>query len=928
MKKLVLIDGMALVFKAFFAFIRNPLSNSKGEPTSAVYGFLNQLFKIIEDTKPDYIGVALDSKEPTFRHEIFPQYKSNRDVFPEDLVPQLERVQQFINALNIPIFRLSGFEADDIIGTILSKTAKDGILSYALTPDKDFMQIIDKNLYVIKPTKNNDELVLYDEAKVVEEYGFMPIYMIDYLSLVGDSSDYIPGVKGIGPVAAKELIKSFGTIENIYQNIENISKKAIVQKLIDGKDNAFLSKKLAAINLNVPIEYNLEKLKFTQPNFIALNKLIDELELKSLHKKVEKIFGSNIKEQAKNEVVESELNETKLNGFNEFDKSKVEYLLITNYEDAKELLKKLEKQSLFVFDTETDSLDTFTLNLAGISFCFEPNSAYYIAIKPNIEQDDLFSNVKNYPGITVSEFTNLFKTLFEDDTIKKVCQNAKFDIAVLDKYGINVKGLFFDTMLASYVLDPDQKHNMDDLSKNYLNYSPIPLSSLIGEKKEAEKIFDVDVKLLSDYSCEDADITFRLYKILENQLAGTKMDFVARQIEFPLVYVLYDMEKTGVNINIQVLKELSSQMEKEINTLVEKIYEAAGETFNINSTKQLQYILFEKLNLGLTRKTKTGYSTDAQSLEQLKGEHPIIDLISEYREISKLKSTYVDALPKLVNPVTKRLHTTFNQTVASTGRLSSLNPNLQNIPIRGELGKEIRKAFIPANDNILVCADYNQIELRIMASISKDPNLLQAFNTGVDIHTRTAELIFGLSKDQISSDMRRKAKEVNFGILYGIGAFGLKNRLQITQTHAKEIIDNYFITFPNVKNFMEEMISFAQKNGYAETISGRRRYLKNINSQNKTLRQFEERVAINMPIQGTAADMIKLAMIKIYSEFNSRNLKSKMILQVHDELIFDTYEDEIDVVKSIVKESMENALKLEVPIEVSIGVGTNWLEAH
>lgn len=928
MKKLVLIDGMALVFKAFFAFIRNPLFTSKGEPTSAVYGFLNQLFKIIEETNPDFIGVALDSKEPTFRHELFPEYKSNRDVFPEDLVPQLERVQQFINALNIPIFRLPGYEADDIIGTILNKTAKDGIISYALTPDKDFIQIVNKNLYVIKPGKNNEELVLYDEVKVEEEYGFKPIYMIDYLALVGDSSDFIPGVKGIGPVAAKELIKNFGTIEDIYNNLDNISKKSLVQKLIDGKDNAFLSKKLAAINLNVPIEYNLEDLKFTKPNFTVLTKLIEELELKSLNKKIDKIFGVFNENESKTKLEQIEINDTKLDGFNEFDKSKVSYKLITNYDDALELLKKLEKQPIFVFDTETDSLDTFKLNLAGISFCYEPNCAYYIAIKPNFEQEDLFSDNKNYPGITINEFVSLFKEIFENETIKKVCQNAKFDIAVLDNYNIYVKGLYFDTMLASYALDPDQKHNMDDLSRSYLNYSPIPLSSLIGEKKEAEKIFNVDVKLLSDYSCEDADVTFRLYKILENQLAGTKMEFVAKQIEFPLVYVLYDMEKTGVNINISVLNELSLQMEKELATLTETIYDAAGEIFNINSTKQLQYILFEKLKLGLTRKTKTGYSTDAQSLEQLKGEHPIIDLISEYREITKLKSTYVDALPKLINPITKRLHTTFNQTVASTGRLSSLNPNLQNIPIRGELGKEIRKAFIAADGNILLCADYNQIELRIMASMCKDPNLLQAFQAGIDIHTRTAELIFGLSKDQITSDMRRKAKEVNFGILYGIGPFGLKNRLQITQTHAKEIIDNYFKTFPNVKNFMEEMIGFAQKNGYAETISGRRRYLRNINSQNKTLRQFEERVAINMPIQGTAADMIKLAMIKIFNEFNLRNLKSKMILQVHDELIFDTYVDELDIVKSIVKENMENALKLEVPIEVSIGIGNNWLESH
>jgi DNA polymerase-1 len=929
MKKLVLVDGMALIFKAFFAFIRNPLSTSKGEPTTAVYGFLSQLLKIIEDTKPDYLGVALDSKEPTFRHQIFPEYKSNRDVIPEDLIPQISRVQQFISALNIPVFRLPGYEADDIIGTILKKTANQGILSYAITPDKDYMQIVDDNLFIIKPGKSTEEFLLYDVNKVIEEYGFKPIYMIDYLALVGDQSDFIPGVKGIGPVAAKDLIINWGTIENIYENIDKITKKSVVQKLIDGKDKALLSKELSKIKLDVPISFDLDELKFADPNYSELDRLIQELELKSLSKKIDKVFGRkqisndvNISNKDENVIVEN------LTGFNEFDKEKVSYKLITTYEEAENLSKVLLKVNTFVFDTETDSLDVFNLNLAGVSFCYEPNLAFFVAIKPSFYQGDLFSEIKDYEGLDVEEFTNLFKPIFENSSIKKVCQNGKFDLAVLEKYNIDVQGFYFDTMLASYVLDPDQKHNMDDLSRTYLNYSPIPLSSLIGDKKAAEKIFEVDQKLLSDYSCEDADVTFRLYKILENQLKNTKPEYIAYHIEFPLINVLLDMEKTGVNIDTSALYELSKVMENDLTLLVKKIYEQAGEEFNINSTQQLQQILFNKLKLEPIRKTKTGYSTDAQSLEQLKGEHPIIDLLLDYREISKLKSTYVDALPKLINPKTNRLHTTYNQTVASTGRLSSLNPNLQNIPVRGELGKEIRKAFIPKPGNVLLCADYNQIELRIMASMSQDPNIINAFESGIDIHTRTAELVFGLPAAQITPDMRRKAKEVNFGILYGIGAFGLKNRLQISQTQAKEIIDNYFTTFPNVKRFMEDMITFAQKNGYSETILGRRRYLKNINSQNKTLRQFEERVAINMPIQGTAADMIKIAMINIHNEFNSRNLKSKMILQVHDELIFDTYTDEIDLVKTIVKEKMESAIKLNVPIKASIGVGNNWLESH
>ncbi len=929
MKKIVLVDGMALIFKAFFAFMRNPLSTSKGEPTSAIYGFLTQFLKIIEDTKPDYLGVALDSKEPTFRHKIFPEYKSNRDVIPEDLIPQIERIQQFIKAFNIPIFRLPGYEADDIIATILKKTAQHDIISYAITPDKDYMQIVDKNIFIIKPGKSSEEFSLYDEAKVIEDYGFKPIYMIDYLALVGDTSDFIPGVKGIGPVAAKNLIINFGTVENIYKNLDKINKNSVVQKLNEGKENAFLSKTLAEINLNVPISYNLDELAFSLPNFDELNKLFEELELKSLSKKVEKIYGktTDISDQKDIQIQKNELLD-KFSGFDVFDRDKVTYKLISNYDEAKILAENICDFDLFVFDTETDSLDRFNLNIAGVSFCFKPNLAYYVSIKPPYQQNDIFSVDIDYKGLEITDFVNLFKPIFENERIKKVCQNAKFDIGVLEKYNIKVVNLYFDTMLASYVIDPDQKHNMDDLSRTYLNYSPIPLSSLLGDKKSADKIFEVEQKLLSNYSCEDADVTFRLYKILENRLANTKPEYIAKKIEFPLIHVLLDMEKTGVNINAFTLFELSKLMENELNSLVKKIYLNAGEEFNINSTQQLQQILFNKLKLNPIRKTKTGFSTDAQSLEQLRGEHPIIDLLSEYREIAKLKSTYVDALPKLMNPTTKRVHTTFNQTVASTGRLSSLNPNLQNIPVRGELGKEIRKAFIPKPNNVLICADYNQIELRIMASICKDPNLMFAFNNDIDIHTRTAELIFNLPSDRISPDMRRKAKEVNFGILYGIGAFGLKNRLQISQSQAKEIIDNYFITFPNVKLFMENMIVFAQQHGYSETILGRRRYLKNINSQNKTLRQFEERVAINMPIQGTAADMIKIAMINIFNEFNLRNLKSKMILQVHDELIFDTVKTEIEIVKEIVKDKMENALLLDVPIKASIGIGNNWLEAH
>ncbi len=920
MKKLVLIDGMALIFKAYFAFIRNPLSSSKGEPTSAIYGFINQLLKIYEDTKPDYIGIALDSKEKTFRHLKYDQYKANRDDIPEDLIPQIGRIREIIDLFNIPAFILPGYEADDIIGTILKKTAKMDIQSFAITPDKDFMQIIDDNLFVVKPGKSADELLTYDIAKVKEEYGFDPIQMIDYLALIGDASDNIPGVKGIGGKTAVPLIQKYGSIEKIYDQIDTIDKNSVKEKLLLNRDNAFLSKDLATICLDVPIEFNLKDLEITPPNFEGLKQIFNELDLKSFDQKLNKLFNSD--------NLATSGSETTGSTYKAFDTVDVNYKLITNYEDAANLAEKLSKTDLFVFDTETDGLDVFKVNLAGVSFCIKSKEAYFIVIDPEISSDDLFAE-KLTDRLNIDDFIALFKPIFENDKIKKVCQNAKYDIGVLRKYNICVKNLYFDTMLASYILDPDQKHNMDDLSKVYLNYSPIPLSDILGTKKDAEKIFSVDKNLLSNYSCEDSDITFQLFKRLDSDLKKERLDKLAFEVEFPLVEVLLEMEKNGVNIDVGMLNQLSISMGADLVELTKTIHELAGEEFNINSTQQLQQILFTKLNLAPLRKTKTGFSTDAQSLEQLKGEHQIIDLLIDYRELAKLKSTYVDALPRLLNPVTKRLHTTFNQTVASTGRLSSLNPNLQNIPVRAALGKDIRRAFIPRDNNhIFLCADYNQIELRIMASICNDPYLTDAFTNNIDIHTRTAELVFGVNAATVTPDMRRKAKEVNFGILYGIGAFGLKNRLQITQYHAKEIIDNYFATFKNVKQFMDDAIVKAQEKGYAETLLGRRRYLKNINSKNRVLRQFEERVAINMPIQGTAADMIKIAMINIHNEMKKLNLKSKMVLQVHDELIFDTELNELEILRPIVKQLMETALPLNIPVIASLGTGNNWLDAH
>ena len=611
-----------------------------------------------------------------------------------------------------------------------------------------------------------------------------------------------------------------------------------------------------------------------------------------------------------------------------FDKTKSEYVTVNSLEQAKELAELLTEKSYFVFDTETDSLDTFNLNIAGASFCVEAGKAYFIPINPFPDKNSLFNkNEKSW--LSIDEFKNIFSRLFSDNKIKKICQNGKFDIAVLRHYGITVNNFYFDTMLASYVLNPDQKHGMDDLAEKYLGYKPISYSELVGEKKNAVNIFETNLEQLSSYAAEDADITYRLYLNLKEKLSKENLEKIAYEIEFPLVPVLEDMEYEGIKIDRETLNSFSKDLQKMIDEYTEKIYKLAGKEFNINSPKQLQEILYDDLGLKTGKKTKTGFSTNASALENLKGEHEIIDLILDFRQVSKLKNTYADALPNLINPSTGRIHTSFNQTVASTGRLSSNNPNLQNIPIRTDLGKEIRRAFVPRdNDHILISADYSQIELRIMAAICGDETLKKAFKNREDIHRSTAALVFMVNPENVTDDMRRKAKEVNFGILYGIGPFGLKTRLGISQNHAKEIIETYFNTFKKVKNFMEDSVQKARETGYAETLLGRRRYLKNINNNNRVVRQFEERVAINMPIQGTAADMIKIAMVKIFNELKKRKSKTKMVLQVHDELVFDAHKDEVDDLVPVIKNLMENALPLDVPILTEIGIGENWLDAH
>jgi len=918
-KKFIIIDAMAMAYRAYFAFINRPLVTSKGEPTSAVYGFINQLIKIFEDHKPDYIAVAFDSKEKTFRHDKYENYKSSRAKMPDDMFPQLDRIKQLIEVMNIPLYIIPRYEADDIIGTAACKAEKLGLETFIITPDKDFNQLITDKVKVIKPGgKVSDEIVVYDTVKVKEEFGFEPGQMIDYLALIGDSSDDIPGVAGVGPKTATPLIQKYGSIENLYNHIDEIEKPALKNKLIEGKENAILSKDLATIHCEVPLEFNFENAKFTKPDFDSLRKIIVELEFKDIYNRLLSIYDSSSANAKLNEVVADDVTA--------FDESKVKYKLIKNLKEAEELADYLSKKELIVFDTETDSLNQFELNIAGASFSSKEGEGFFIPLQPD-NYGKLISNPDE--RLSIEDFTKVFKKLFENKKIKKVCQNAKFDIAVMRNIGISVENFYFDTMLASYVIDPDQKHGMDDLSVKYLKYKPIPLSDLIGPKKDSSKIFEVETEPLGKYASEDADITYRLYEILDKEIKKENLTKIAYDVEFPLIPILEDMEREGIKIDNDALKSLSDDLQILIDNYTNEIYKSCGEEFNINSTKQLQEILFNKLGLQSGKKTKTGFSTDAKSLEYLRGEHEVIELLLEYRQLTKLKSTYADALPNLINPKTGRIHTSFNQTVASTGRLSSNDPNLQNIPIRTDRGKEIRKAFVPRDkDHVILSADYSQIELRIMAHISEDEALSKAFKEKEDIHRSTAALVFMVKPEDVTPDMRRKAKEVNFGILYGIGPFGLKTRLGVTQTHAKEIITTYFKTFKRVKNFMDDSVIRAKEKGYAETILGRRRYLRNINSSNRVVRQFEERVAINMRVQGTAADMIKLAMINIYKELEKRKAKTKMVLQVHDELVFDAHKDEVDELRPVIKKLMEEALPLNVPVVVDTGIGDNWLDAH
>lgn len=914
-KKLFLLDAMALIYRAYFALSRNPRINSKGQNTSAVLGFANTLLDILKNQNPTHIGVAFDTKAPTFRHENFAAYKANREKMPEDLSASIPYIYKLIKGFNIPFLQVDGFEADDVIGTLAKKAETNDFTTYMMTPDKDFGQLVSDNIFMFKPARMGNKAEVWGPYEVCERFGISdPIQVIDILGLWGDASDNIPGVPGIGEKNAMKLVAEYGSVENLLKNTDKLKgkQKENVEKF---SEQAILSKELATIELNVPIEFNEELLKRKEPNEEYLKELFEELEFRNFAKR---FFTSNSVEEKTPSVQATMFDSEEVNPLKTITTTDHNYKLVDSIEEAKKLCSKLVKEKVVCFDTETTGLDPNNSELVGISFAVKHHEAWYVPVSDNYYE--------------AQEIAQIFKPVFESKEIVKVGQNIKYDLNILSWYDIQVVGPFFDTMIAHYLLQPDMRHNMDLLSETYLNYKPVSIEELIGKKGRNQlSMRNVDVEKVKEYAAEDADITLQLKDAFDPKLRETGTWELFEKTEMPLVPVLASMEREGIRLDVDALTDFSAQLKTEIAKIQTTIFELADEEFNIASPKQLGEILFEKLTISeKAKKTKTGqYKTGEEILVKLIHKHPIIEQILEFRTLTKLKSTYVDSLPALVNPRDGRIHTSYNQAVAATGRLSSNNPNLQNIPIRTEKGREIRKAFIPRNDDYtLFAADYSQIELRIIAHLSKDKGMADAFKNGLDIHTATAARVYGVEYNEVTKDMRRNAKTVNFGIVYGVSAFGLSEQLGIPRREAAEIIKNYFTKYPGIKEYMNTTIEFAKENGYVETILGRRRYLADINSANAIVRGYAERNAINAPIQGSSADMIKVAMINIFREITHRQLKSKMILQVHDELVFDLFKDEKEEIREIVETKMKEAIVLSVPLIVDMNTGSTWLEAH
>lgn len=921
--KLFLIDAYALIYRSYYAFIKNPRINSKGVNTSAVFGFINTLEDVLKREQPTHIAVAFDPKGPTFRHEAFEQYKAQREETPEVIRQSVPVIKEVIQAYHIPILEVPYYEADDVIGTVAKQAAANGFEVYMMTPDKDYGQLVADHIYMYRPKFGGDYEVL-GVSEVLEKYQLQSTeQVIDLLGLMGDTADNIPGCPGVGEKTAQKLLAEFGSIENLLANTDKL-KGAQKKKVEENGEQIRFSKFLATIKTDVPITFDAELCKRVAPDEDRLVELYTELEFKTFINRLkgESSVASSSKEPkaavqydlfATEPVVESEV--SSLADINTMPHS---YYLADTAEKQIALCEQLLQEKSFAFDTETEGLDPLTAGLVGMSFAIREQEAWYVPVPANREE--------------ATDIVLRLAPALQHPEIEKVGQNIKFDILALRKYGVRVKGPLFDTMLAHYLLNPELRHGMDYLAETYLKYKTVPIEDLIGPKgKKQASMRTVPIEQIKEYAAEDADVTLRLKHYFAPLLKQEGLESLFFEMEMPLIYVLAEMEATGVKLDTNALKQSSEVLSQQLTALEESIYDLAGQSFNINSTKQVGEILFDKLKLDeKAKKTKTGgYSTSEEVLEKIRGKHPIVDKLLEYRGIKKLLSTYIDALPALIHPETGKIHTSFNQAVTATGRLSSTNPNLQNIPVRDELGREIRKAFIADDDDcIFFSADYSQIELRLMAHLSNDPHMVEAFCSGADIHAATAAKIYGIPVEEVTSDMRRKAKTANFGIIYGISVFGLAERLSIPRAESKELIDGYFQTYPRIKEYMEESIRVAKEKGYVETLFKRKRFLPDINSHNAIVRGYAERNAINAPIQGSAADIIKLAMIRIHQRFEAEHLKSRMILQVHDELNFNVRKEEFDRVKEIVLDCMEHVLQLRVPLIADCGEGKNWLEAH
>ncbi|MDZ4838949.1 MAG: DNA polymerase I [Bacteroidota bacterium] len=929
---LFLLDAMALIYRAHFAFIKNPRINSKGVNTSAIFGFTNSLFDIVNNERPTHIGIVYDTHVPTFRHIEYPEYKANRQEQPEDIAVAIPYIHRMADALGIPNLWLDGYEADDVIGTLAVKAAAEGMKVYMMTPDKDYGQVVAENIYQYKPGYQGKPAEKWGIRQICEQWDIAnPLQVIDILGLMGDSVDNIPGVPSIGPKTAAKLIQDYGSVEGIYENINKIAGKT-GKVLAENKDKAILSKRLATIDINVPIAFVEKDLTLDEPHPELFKQILEELEFKSM---MAKFFPNQAGITSQTGSAGADLFSTEpavegISGVETTEDVKPtlstiadvahNYILIESKEDRVKLCTELKKYSVLSFDTETSELSAHNCRMVGFSFSTQPGNGWYISALPNYEA----------AKEAISDFTEIF----ENEETLLVAQNIKYDMLVIKKYGICIKCKMYDTMLAHYLIEPDLRHNMDFLSELYLGYKPISITQLIGNKgKKQLSMADLTPQMIVDYAAEDTDVTLQLYGKLEPEIQKVGANHLLYEVEIPLTRVLADMESVGVKIDSDALNEYSKQLKIEIDQLEILIQEAAGLKFNIGSPSQLGQVLFDHLKLDpkakKTAKSKQ-YATGEDVLSNLMHKHPVVSMILDYRQTLKLKSTYVDALPLLVNKTSHRIHTTYNQAVAATGRLSSTDPNLQNIPIRTERGREIRKAFIPRDsDHTILSADYSQIELRLIAELSGEQNMLKAFSEGLDIHRATAARIYKVNLDEVDDNMRRMAKTVNFGIIYGMSAFGLSSRLNISRGEAKELIDAYNLQYPAINQYMQDKIQFAREYGYVETLLGRRRYLRDINSGNQTTRGYAERNAINAPIQGTAADMIKKAMVLIHNNMRNAGLKSKMIMQVHDELVFDAVTTELEQLKALVHHDMINALPgLKVPIEVEMGTGRNWLEAH